>query len=445
MAVRRRYYVWLFKAYIKRWKRTILASLIIGAAAFFCVSLLITYYFLPLINRDYQKIGYSGAYTLKTLPDEILSEISYGLTQVEDDGKITPGAAGKWTISEDGKTYEFELKNDQKFSNGEKLTTKDIPFSFSDASKKILSETRISYALKDPYSPFLTIVSKPILKKNFGLRDLYISKVDQNAGFVKSITISQKNSNHKKIINFYPTQEALLTAFQLGEVNEVKGLSFSEQPGKEFSSWKNISIVKEVDSKKLVALFFNTLDSSLGNKKIRQALLYALPPEFDQGKRTYSFIPSTSLYYSKSPNEGLVDLDLSKSLMKASSADKLSLTISTTSDLVEVAKKIASSWKKINVDVKIQESQDVPVNFTVFLYSINLPKDPDMYTLWHSEQVNNITHYKNVRIDKLLEDGRQITDVSKRQQIYADVQKYLLDDSPAAFLYFPYVYTVVRK
>jgi peptide/nickel transport system substrate-binding protein len=75
---------------------------------------------------------------------------------------------------------------------------------------------------------------------------------------------------------------------------------------------------------------------------------------------------------------------------------------------------------------------------------MRLPYDPDMYTIWHSGQVNNITHYKNVRIDKLLEDGRQATDENKRIQIYADVQKYLLDDAPAAFLYFPYSYTVSR-
>jgi len=443
--VRRRYYVWLVKAYIKRWKRTILASLLIGALVFFFLFLLLTYYFLPLVNRDFQKIGYSGSYTLQSLPEEILSEVSYGLTKIDEKGNIEPGAAEKWTISDDGKTYKFTLKSNQKFSNGDTLTTKDIPFSFSDAVRKIVSDREISYTLKTPYSPFLAIVSKPILKRNFGLNSPYISKVEQDSGFIKSLTVSQKKSTHKKIINFYPTQEALMTAFQLGEVNEVHYLSFSEKPDKVFLKWKNTTTIKNPDYKKLVALFFNVNDQSLGNKKIRQALLYALPTEFDQGARTYSFLPENSIYYSKSPNEGLVDLDLSKSLMKASNEEKLNLTITTSSDLEDVAKKVSLAWEKINVHSKIQVSQDIPSNFSVFLYTINLPKDPDMYTLWHSDQPNNITHYKNVRIDKLLEDGRQTTDVAKRQAIYADVQKYLLDDSPAAFLYFPYVYTVTRK
>ena len=31
------------------------------------------------------------------------------------------------------------------------------------------------------------------------------------------------------------------------------------------------------------------------------------------------------------------------------------------------------------------------------------------------------------------------------ENIYADFQKYLLEDAPAAFLYFPYEYDVIRK
>jgi peptide/nickel transport system substrate-binding protein len=74
-----------------------------------------------------------------------------------------------------------------------------------------------------------------------------------------------------------------------------------------------------------------------------------------------------------------------------------------------------------------------------------MPKDPDQYMLWHSSQQNNISNYKNLRIDKLLEDGRQTQDQDQRVKLYEDFQKYLLDDPPATFLYFPYVYDIKRK
>lgn len=62
-----------------------------------------------------------------------------------------------------------------------------------------------------------------------------------------------------------------------------------------------------------------------------------------------------------------------------------------------------------------------------------MPKDPDQYILWHSDQVNNIVRYKNLRIDKLLEDGRSVTNINERKEIYSDFQKYLMDDLPASF------------
>ena len=81
----------------------------------------------------------------------------------------------------------------------------------------------------------------------------------------------------------------------------------------------------------------------------------------------------------------------------------------------------------------------------MFLGDLNLSKDPDQYVLWHSEQNSNISGYKNLRIDKLLEDGRKTADINERKKIYSDFQKYILDDPPASFLYLPYTYEISRN
>ena len=65
---------------------------------------------------------------------------------------------------------------------------------------------------------------------------------------------------------------------------------------------------------------------------------------------------------------------------------------------------------------------------------------------WHSTQTaTNITGYANVKIDKLLEDGRQELDPAKRKSIYADFQRYLTEDVPAIFMYYPNSFTVTRN
>ena len=44
--------------------------------------------------------------------------------------KMGPSLAESWTESEDGLTYEFKLRANLKFHNGDPLTTEDVKFSF---------------------------------------------------------------------------------------------------------------------------------------------------------------------------------------------------------------------------------------------------------------------------------------------------------------------------
>lgn len=442
--VRRRYYIWLFKAYIKKWKKTIFSSIFVGACAFFLSLLILNYYVFPIFNNSVVKIGYAGSYTLTTLPPEILENVSYGLTAIEPNGEVVPAAASSWEISKNGRVYTFVLRDNLKLSNGKKFIAEDVPYKFKDVEKKIIGTNKIQFTLKNAYAPFLSVASSPIIIKNYGLNEYHIAKIEENSGFIKSLTLTNKNSTKKKIFYFYPTADALTTAFMLGEVSKMENVLPDAAPEKNFSTWKNVNVLKNTDYTQLVGIFFNTSDNILSNKKIRQALTYVLPKTFPEGERTFSFIQPNSIYYTKSPNEGILDLALSKSLLSASEVKNPTITLKTPDELKPIALLIAREWKKIGVKTDIVTTNDLPTTYQALLYTMRLPHDPDMYTIWHSGQVNNITHYKNVRIDKLLEDGRQTTDKDKRIQIYADVQKYLLDDAPAAFLYFPYSYTVSR-
>lgn len=56
--------------------------------------------------------------TLVTFPDE-------------DASSIEPALASEWTISEDGLTYTFTLRDDVTFANGDPLTADDVVFSFT--------------------------------------------------------------------------------------------------------------------------------------------------------------------------------------------------------------------------------------------------------------------------------------------------------------------------
>lgn len=443
--IRKRYYIWLFRAYLKKWKNIILTSLLLGVFLFFILLIVYNIYIQPKLDKQVEKIGIAGSYTPDTLTDNISSLISYGLTKIDEKGKVVPGAATKWEIKDNGKKYIFYLNQHLYFHNGIKLTSKTLNLTFKDAEKKDIDNSTVSYTLKDSYSPFLLSVAKPILTKDFsGLGSYRITGIELNAGFLKSITIQKTTGiKDKKLIFFYPSIEALKIGFALGEVDkisEVTDLSFDNKP---LSSWKNIKITKKINYNKLYTIFYNNNDKNLSDKKLRQALNYALPPEFSQGERAYSPIDPKSMFYNKIDDYAIFDIEVAKTFFNEDYKNT-AIELSVQKENLDAANLIKIKWDKLGINTKIKIVNNIPQEYQILLYSFKVNLNPDQYTLWHSDQINNITHYNNKRIDKLLEDGRRLADIDERLKTYADFQKYLLADTPASFLYFPYEYTLER-
>lgn len=404
---------------------------------------------MPFVEKE--TVGMVGAYTPDRMPEEILNKVSVGLTKTQKDGNVIPDAAEKWKISPNKKSYAFFLRKNMFFSDGRNLTSKDINYDFSDVSIIRPDKYTIVFSLKDIYSPFLTTVGRPIFRKGFvGLGDYRVKKVKLNGNFVESIELySEKKHKMYTYQLFYPTETALKTAFALGEISKMTNLSDLNFKNMSFASFKNAVIEKKVNYDKLVTVFFNTKDNALSSKTLREGLSAAMPDSFDQGERNSSPLARFSYANQNGISSYRQDMEHAKLLAEksetATDGGKLLLTIDTLPKYEKTARKIANIWKQLNIDVKIQITNQIPSSFQIFLGEFNVSSDPDQYALWHSSQVNNITHYDNKRIDKLLEDGRKELDMQKRIAIYSDFQKYLLSDPPASFLFFPYYYEVSRK
>ena len=59
----------------------------------------------------------------------IQRDLFEGLLNTAADGSLIPGAAAEWTVSEDGRTYTFTLREDGRWSNGDPVTAGDFVFS----------------------------------------------------------------------------------------------------------------------------------------------------------------------------------------------------------------------------------------------------------------------------------------------------------------------------
>lgn len=450
IVIKRRLIFWLIKAYLKRWGRIFILCFLVGLGIFFLLKLFFPYIIAAFTGVSKETIGIVGTYTFDSLPDIVRKDVSSGLTKINADGSVSPDIAQSWTITDSGKTYTFNLKHSVRFIDGTPVTSKEIPYSFSNVSVTRPDSYTIVYKLKDSYSPFLVTVARPIFKSGFvGIGPYAIKKAETNGPFIQSLTLTSNDRTPAlKIYVFYPTEDALKVAYALGEITTAENITTISFKDTTFTKFPHTHIVKSTNYEQLVAIFYNTQDKNLSDKKLRDALSYALPNEFSGGERAISSIPPISWAYNNGIDRSQ-DYAHAKLLLNASVGESAAqypeFVISTLPKFLSTAKAIQSSWKQLGIQSKIQIVDSLPQTFQVYLGSFTVPKDPDQYTLWHSFQENNITNFKSTRIDTLLEDGRKTVGQPDRLKIYQDFQKYLQDEQPASFLYFPYNYSVNRK
>lgn len=438
-----RFFFWVCQALIKKYRR-LLGFVFLGSLVLF----LFIFSLLPLLKSIFNrppplKIGMVGNFTPQNFPLEIQNLLSLGLTKLTATGEATASAAQSWETGEEGKVYIFHLNQNLFWQDGEKFTVADINYNFKDTATEIADETTLRFRLKEPFSPFLTLVSQPLFKKGLvGLGDHRVENLEMEGEFISQLVISGKGK--RRIYKFYPSEKAAILAFKLGEINVIEGITNIS----DFEGWP-VKITPQLVYSRLVVIFFNTKDSLLGEKGVRQALNYALPESAEETRARSPLSPSSWAYNEQvkvyPPSLEMAKKVLEKTKVGTSSAQR-KITLTTLSPQKSLAEKIKDGWEKLGFATEVKIEEALPLQFQALLAFQEIPPDPDQYQLWHSTQKEtNITQYQNPRIDKLLEDGRRLQKKEERLPKYLDFQKYLVDDTPATFLYHPKIYTVSHK
>ncbi len=438
-----RYYIRFFQAFIQRFK----ALLVVGVLLGFVFFLSLNFIFPLLLNSNTERIGYAGRFTPDTLPLEIKELIGDGLVTLLPNGNLEPNLASSWEFKDDGKTWVFHLDKSKTWQDGKLVTADSLNYSFSDASVETPDAQTIVFRLKEKFSPFPSVVSVPIFKKDslIGTDSWKVSKLSLVGNLVEYIILQNKDGS-KKTLKFYPSEERVKTAFQLGEIDKIADML----DPKPLIDWKTVKVEENIFANRYVAVFFNTQDHLLGeSKSLRQALSYAINKDNLSTNRALGPISPESWAFNPQIKDYAYDPKRAKELLEdipKEELEHLTMKLTTTSNLREDAEKIAKNWNDIGVKTTINMVSGIPSEYQAFLAIYDSPYDPDQYVTWHSsQQATNISKYSDPRIDKLLEDGRLETDTNGRKITYFDFQRFLLEDAPAAFLYHPTSYTISRK
>lgn len=428
-------------AFVGRFKGVITLGIVFGILIFLAVR-----YAYPLLaGKSVTRIGVTGRYRIENLPPFITTLVGEGLTSVNEAGDVVPSLAASWESPDKGKTWVFKLKDGLTWQDGTPLNANNVRYEFTDVTIEKTDEKTIVFKLENPFSPFPSVVSRPTFKKGLlGTGVWSVKQISVNNNFLDRILLTSKSKGFK-LYRFFPTEERTKLALKLGEVDRLEDL-IDPTP---FLNWPTLTVSENSKKDRYVAVFFNVEDAFLSEKSVRQALSYAVNKEKLGFARAIGPIASDSWAFNPQVKPYNHDKERAKELiaeLPKEQKENLNIKLVTTPSLLSVAEKISQDWGDIGFKTQIQVASSVPSDYQSLLAIHDIPKDPDQYALWHSTQdATNITNYKNPRIDKLLEDGRIELSQEKRRQIYMDFQRFLLEDAPAAFLFYPTTYTVSRK
>lgn len=449
-----RYYYWLFLEFIKKHNKLIFLSFLISVITAVSIVTISPYISSTLIRKK-KIIGIVGSYNVRNfdkLPDDILNKISSGLTSVNDKGVVLPLLASTWEHSKDEKTYTFSIKRNILLNNGKLFNAHNVSFSFRDVTMKVVDDYTIQFQLSKPLAIFPLYLTKPIIVYPYtGVAGLYsVENVKVKNDIIQEIVLNPNRKDVQPITYvFFQSEGEMITAYKRSKINEMNILNRTMAYA--FKAWKNSEVIKNVSYDKLLTLFYNAKNPLLAERDARVAVENAIHyADFSElGELASSPIPPISWAYNNALDKKSTDIEFAKKTFKrmVSASDSAKLSLLTYYEYLDMADTISSNLRDagLSIDVSFASYSTKP-EFDFMLAYLTIPQDPDQYYYWHSTQnLARLIGYKNLKVDKLLENGRSTYKIAERKESYGDMQKTLSDDPPALFLFYPYSYTVRRK
>jgi peptide/nickel transport system substrate-binding protein len=149
---------------------------------------------------------------------------------------MAPCLAESWSMSSDGLVYDFVLRSNARFHNGDVVTADDVKFSFEryrGISAKMIKEkvatietpdpARVRFRLKRPWPDFMTFYGTPATGAGWIVPKKYVEKVGED-GFKKHPV----GAGPYRFVSFNPGVELVLEAFDgyWRKTPSVKRLAF---------------------------------------------------------------------------------------------------------------------------------------------------------------------------------------------------------------------------
>jgi peptide/nickel transport system substrate-binding protein len=420
---------------------------------------------------------------------QIYSQIYETLLSIDEDYQtVTPNLAERWETSTDNQIYTFYLRPNVLFHDGSVLTSQAIKRSIewqveNNSSSPlfnvidtvcIVDKLTISFKLKYPCSSFLYTLASPI--------SIVIISPKALQQFGSDIAFHPVGTGPFYLTKWKDKDEIQLTAFEdyrQGKkgIDQIIFRYYADRFQREESIHKdNVDILFMVSGFSIdrlkwlgtidyfvqppVSLFFigfNNNTAPFKDIRVRKAVLKAINlPELvlnvNRGNAVVAKGPLPDIFFDyKNIRQEEYNIQEAKRLLKEAGYGggmqlnfyfpKAGFLRQTIVELIKtnLAKigitlnvKISDSWDAHNTNIKSDSSQ-------IFIYGGKSEIIGDaqnfLYSLYYSESEYNYLQYKNIHVDKWLNEARIESDRQKRDKLYKQIVKAILNDTPAVFLY----------
>jgi ABC-type transport system substrate-binding protein len=410
-----------------------------------------------------------------------------GLTAVNDHLDVVPSLAESWSVSKDGKEYQFHLRRGVLFHHGKELNAEDVKWSLeyvADPKNRAYMQNSVSVIekveatgkhsvrvwLKQPFAPLLAIglsTDTVIVPKNSlppAAERLTLAPPGTGpfklAEWKRAIEIRQvANRSYwnqgipylaELIFKPVPSADVRFLSLRSGDLDLVEEVPYHVLEDIRKEKYPDIKLAP-IPIGGFRILKMNAEGPYFNNAKVRKAVAYAVDRKayiegafFGHGEPAYHVNPKGSKWHFEDVRPIEMDLEKARTLLAEAGYPRGFKSFLQVRQGEEAENALLQGQlRKVGIDLEMQvlDSAQLQKNLydgtgTLQISGSGIYADIDraLYTNFHSEvsgkRTGNHTGYKNLEVDRLLEKARAARDPKERQGLYKRVTEIITEESP---------------
>lgn len=413
---------------------------------------------------------------------EVLFNIFEGLVKPNSDGEMIPAVAEKYTLSEDGTTYTFTLREGVKFHNGQTVTAEDVVYSINRCaavpegqekplvaafsavkSVEALDEKTVAVTIAQRDLEFISYMTAAIIPADYENQDTapvgtgpfkFVSRTPQQ-DFVMERFEDYWGAPawlDKVTYKICENADALVMNLNGGSIDLCAHLTSAQA-----SQLNQNFQVLEGTMNLVQAIYLNNQAKPFDNQLVRQALCYAIDRQgiMDMVADGHGTAVGSSIYpaFTKYFLPELVDKyphDVAKAkelLAQAGYPDGFDMTISVPNNYqphMDTAEVVAEQLREAGINVTIQ-----PVEWSTWLDTIYNGRQFQatvvgvdaanmtaraMLERFTSDYGKNFINYNNPAYDALFQQAINAQDEATQTDMYKQMETILADTAANVYI-----------